>query len=189
MEPWLSFYEPHFASVREAKDFVQSCECLHPSAPNHIVKIMMHQAQRLVSIADDLPRIRPRQEGLQVLLRMMCSENIAKLHDRFEGEGKSRYYVQQFFKKFLSESDKRNLSYGFALNTDGLPSIGFPKAVDLLYKIRCSVAHEGSYHNFAFHDGRSEMVNTNPNVIAKISLVQVRGIVVRGCINAAKDEL
>ena len=119
----------------------------------------------------------------------MCSENIAKLHDGFSGEGKSRHYVQQFFNNFLSQSDKNALSYGFKVNVDLLPPIGFGKAVDLLYDIRCDVVHEGNYTSFAFHDGHMSMVNTDPNVIAEIQLVQFRNIVVRGCINAVKDKL
>ncbi|MEC4890824.1 MAG: hypothetical protein RI101_12265 [Nitrospira sp.] len=189
MEPWLSFYLPHFALLEEAEHFVQACENLHPLAPNHDAKIMMHQTQRLISIADDLPQIRPHKEPLQVLFLIMCSENIAKIHDGFSGEGKSRHYVQQFFNKFLPQSDKDTLSHGFTVNTDLLPPIGFSKAVDLLYDIRCEVVHEGNYTDFAFHDGRMSLVNTDPAVTAEISLVQIRDIVVRGCIRAVKDKL
>jgi hypothetical protein len=189
MESWLSFYLPHFVSRKEAEDFVQACESLQPSAPNHVAKIMMHQTQRLVSIADVLSQLKPHEEPLQVLLLAMCSENIAKLHDGFSGEGRSRHYVQQFFNNFLPQSDKDALSYGFKVNVDLLPPIGFVKAVDLLYDIRCDVVHEGNYTDFAFHDGHMSMVNTDPNVIAEIQLVQVRNIVVRGCIKAVKDKL
>ena len=189
MEPWLSFYCPHFVSRTEAEGFIRACEKLQPSAPNHIAKIMMHQTQRLVSIVDGLPKFRPHQEPLQVLFLVMCAENIAKLHDGFSEEGKSRYYVQKFFEKFLSNPDKDTLSHGFKVNVDPLPSIGFNKAVDLLYDIRCDVVHEGNYTDFAFHDGHMAMVNTTPNVIAEIQFVQVRDIVVRGCINAINDKL
>lgn len=189
MEPWLSFYLPYFASKKEAEDFVQACENLQLSVPNHVAKIMIHQTQRLVSIADDLPQLRPHMEPLQVLFLVMCSENIAKLHDGFSGEGKSRHYVQHFFHKFLSQSDKDALSYGFKINADLLPPIGFGKAVDLLYDIRCDVVHEGNYTDFAFQDGHIPMVNTAPEIIAEIQLVQIRDIVVRGCINAVKDKL
>jgi hypothetical protein len=189
METWLSFYRPHFPSQMAAEEFVETCEKLQPSAPNHVAKIMMHQAPRLVSIVDDLPKFRPHQEPLQVLFLVMCAENLAKLHDGFSGEGKSRYYVQKFFASFLSQADKDALSYGFTLNADRLPPIGFSKAVDLLYDIRCDVVHEGNYTDFAFHDGQMPMVNTNPDVIAKIRLARVRDIVVGGCINAIKDKL
>ena len=88
-----------------------------------------------------------------MLFLIMCAENIAKLHDGFSGEGKSRYYVREFFANFVSPPDKDALSYGFTLNVDRLPHIGFSKAVDLLYDIRCDVVHEGNYTDFAFHDG------------------------------------
>lgn len=189
MEPWLSFYLPHFGSKKAAGDFIQACENLQPSAPCHVAKIMMHQTQRLVSIVDDLPKFRPHKEPLQVLFLVMCAENIAKLHDGFSSEGKSRYYVQKFFEKFLSTSDKDSLSYGFKVNADPLPPIGFSKAVDLFYDIRCDVVHEGNYTDFVFHDGHMQMVNTNPDVIAEIQLFEVRNIVVRGCINAIKEKL
>ena len=189
MEPWLSFYLPHFSSANEAHEFIQACEELQPSSANHVAKIMMHQTQRLVSIADDLPRFRPHKEPLQVLFLVMCSENIAKLHDGFSGEGQSRRYVRQFFNRFLSQADKSTLSYGFRSNAGELPSIGFNRAVDLLYDIRCDVVHEANHTGFAFHDGHMSMVNTTPDVTAKIRLTHVRDIVVRGCITAVKDRL
>ncbi len=190
MEPWLSFYLPHFDSEQSARDFIQACESLPPSAPNHVAKVMMHQTQRLISIVDDLPKLRPHKEPLQVLFLMMCVENIAKLHDGFNGEGQSRRYVQQFFERFLSQKDKDALAHGFKDHTGmTLPPLGFTRAVDLLYDMRCDVVHEGNYTDFAFHDGRMSILNTNPDVIAEISFPQVRDIVVRGCINAIKGKL
>ena len=189
MEPWLSFYRPHFPSQLAAEQFVEACENLEPSRANHVAKIMMHQSQRLVSIVDDLPKFRPHQEPLQVLFLLMCVENISKLHDGFRGAGKSRHYVQKFFATFLSRTDKDTIAFGFTVNADRLPPLGISKAVDLLYDIRCDVVHEGNYTDFAFHDGQMSMVNTNPNVIAEIRFARIRDIVVEGCINAIKDKL
>jgi hypothetical protein len=84
---------------------------------------MMHQAQRLVSIVDDLPKFRPNQEPLQVLFLLMCVENISKLHDGFSDEGKSWHYVQRFFATFLSTRGKEAISYGFTMNADRLPRL------------------------------------------------------------------
>lgn len=47
MEPWLSFYKPHFPSQLAAEKFVEACENLEPSGANHLAKIMMHQASAL----------------------------------------------------------------------------------------------------------------------------------------------
>ena len=43
MEPWLSFYKPHFPSQLAAEQFVEACENLEPSGANHVAKIMMHR--------------------------------------------------------------------------------------------------------------------------------------------------
>jgi hypothetical protein len=188
MEPWFSFYRPHFPSDSAAEQFVEACENLEPSRANHVAKIMMHQAQRLVSIVDDLPRFRPHQEPLQVLFLLMCVENISKLHDGFSGEGKSRHYVRKFFATFLSKANKEAISFGFTVNADRLPHLGFSKSVDLLYDIRCDVVHEGNYR-LCISRRTNVNVNTNPDVIVEIRFARIRDIVVEGCINAIKDKL
>ena len=40
MEPWLSFYKPHFPSQLAAEQFVEACENLESSGANHVAKIM-----------------------------------------------------------------------------------------------------------------------------------------------------
>jgi len=125
-----------------------------------------------------------------VLFLIMCAENMAKLHDGFDHEGNSRKYVKKFFNEFLSTADQDTLGCGFVnYHSPGMRPIGFSKAVDLLYKIRCDVVHEGNYSFFAFHNGNMGMVNTNPDVSAEIQFVQVRDIVVRGCICAIRRKL
>src|SRR6266567_1660427 len=95
--PWISFFAPVLGGEREAHEFVDPLEALERAEPQHPAKIMMHQTQRLVSIADDLPTIRNGKESLQLLFLLICAENTAKLHDNFDGEGESRRYVRQFF--------------------------------------------------------------------------------------------
>jgi hypothetical protein len=120
----------------------------------------------------------------------MCAENISKLEQGSTGEGQSRAHVRRFFTEFLGEADHDSLANGFIDNDHHLlPHLGFDRAVDLLYDLRCDVVHEGNYSDFAFHDGTMGMVNTNPNVIAEIRLTDVRAIVVRGCISAAQSRL
>jgi len=188
MRKWIEFYSPHFPDEEETRAFVEACEQL--VAPDNAAKIIMHQAQRLISIADDLPQIRRYQEALQLLFLIMCAENIAKLHDGFDDEGRSKAYVLKFFSDFLSDVDKRALGSGFADHTaHTLPSLGFDRAIELLYNLRCDVVHEGNYADFAFQGGGVSMMNTDPDVIAHLSFREVRDIVVRGCINAVRDSL
>jgi hypothetical protein len=184
------FYKPFFSDLRTTEDFVNRCENLAPSDPNHAAKIMMHQTQRLVSISDDFPRIRPQRECLQLLFLIICIETISKIHDGFRGEGKSKKYVKLFFDKFLSQTDKDCLAATFVDNSSmPMTKIGINEVIDLLYGIRCDVVHEGNYWGFSFFDGQTPMVNVDPNVNVYISLNELRDIIIMGCINAINDRI
>jgi hypothetical protein len=188
MEPWRNFYVSFFETADDAEQFIAACEAKAP--PDLAAKVIMHQTQRLVSISDDFPQIRPHQEPLRLLFLLMCAENISKLQQDFTGEGQSRAHVRRFFAEFLTQEDRDSIGNGFTDNDHHLmPRLGFDQAVDLLYDLRCDVVHEGNYSDFAFHDGAMSMVNTNPNVTAEIRLAEIRSIVVRGCIAAAKSRL
>ncbi|MCX5814558.1 MAG: hypothetical protein NT178_18750 [Proteobacteria bacterium] len=190
MNEWVSFFEPHFIDSHAAEHFVNRCELLTPSHSNHKAKIMMHQTQRLVSIADDIPILRPRRESLPLLFLMICVEHISKLHDSFADEGQSRKYVRRFFNQFLSQPDKEKLEASF-LDYNATPMVGLNlgKVVDLLYDLRCDVVHEGKYWTFFFSDGRTPIVNVDPDVNVYLTLIDLGDIVVRGCINAIEDKL
>jgi hypothetical protein len=187
---WLNFYLRYFPTETETRDFINACEQQLP--PNNTAKILMHQAQRLISLSDDIIKIRPHTDSLRLLFLLMCAENIAKLHDGFTGEGLSRKYVHKFFTDFLSDNDEQGLGAGFRDNSASahlLPTLGLNKAVDMLYEIRCDAVHEGKFWSFAFHDGTMSMVNTDPDVIAEITFDSLRDIVVRGSINATRSKL
>jgi hypothetical protein len=190
MNNWLSFFTSYFPDPHTAEEFVSRCESLTPTDANHKAKIMMHQTQRLVSIADDLPKLRPKRESLQLLFLMICAEHISKVHDGFTGEGQSRKYVRRFFNEFLSKTDKDKLGTSFIDNsTLPMTALGFEKVVDLLYNVRCDVVHEGKYWGFSFHDGYTPMVNVEPDVNVYLTFLELRDIIVKGCINAIKDKL
>ena len=185
MQTWIDFYQPFFRRQQDVEKFVSDCERLGP--PNNAAKILMHQTQRLVSLSDDVEAIRPHDEPLKVMFLIVCAENIAKLHDRFTRGGQSGAYVRKFFNDFLSQSNKDLLGSGFVDANDCM--LGFDKAIDMLYDIRCDVVHEGNYASFAFHDGSMPMVNTDPPVEAHLQFSDVRNIVVKGCIGAVQSRL
>lgn len=188
MQKWIDFYRPFFSTDDQTRNFVEPCEQLAP--PDNVAKIMMHQCQRLVSISDDLLQIRSHRDALRLLFLMMCAENVAKLHDGFQNNGQSRAYVRRFFETFLSDRDRNALASGFIDHSQPrMPSLGLRGAVDMLYDIRCDVVHEGNYWGFSFHDGRTSMVNVDPDVISHLTFDEFRAIVVRGCINAVRDRL
>lgn len=187
MDQWIDFYEPFFQSREAARAFVERCESLTPDDPNHIAKIIMHQAQRLVSIADDLPKIRSQRESLQLVFLLICAEHIGKLHAGFKGEGKSRAYVQDFFHNFLSDDDRYKLETGFSDYNSQL--LGLKQVIDLLYQVRCDVVHEGRYWGFTFHDGDTPKLNGEPDVIVNLQFRELRDIIIRGCVKAVESIL
>lgn len=179
---WLDFFTPYFESQSAARFFVEALEVLPLGDARHPAKIMMHQTQRLISLANDLPNIRPHNEGLRLLFLLICAENIAKLANRFEDEGQSKHYVRSFFNWFVSGPDKDTLLTGITRH-DHTP-LTLETLVDSLYSVRCDVVHEGRYWGFHFHDGDTAILNSNPDVVVSIKLSDFRDIVVRGCICA-----
>jgi hypothetical protein len=190
MNEWVSFFEPYFVDLHSAKQFVAKCEALAPSDSNHKAKIMMHQTQRLISIANDFPKLRPRRESLQLLFLMICVEHISKLHDSFTGEGQSKKYVRRFFDDFLTKPDKEKLEAGF-MDRNAMPmaKLTVEKVVDLLYDLRCDVVHEGKCWAFFFSDGHTPIVNVDPDVGVYLTVMELKDIIVRGCVSAIKDKL
>jgi hypothetical protein len=190
MNDWSRFFKPYFADSMTAEGFISKCEALTPSDSNHRAKIMMHQTQRLISIADDLPKLRPGRESLQLLFLMICIEDISKLHDAFAGEGQSRKHVRRFFNQFLSQDDKNLLGKSFVDHTSvPMVPLGVERVINLLYDIRCDVVHEGIYWAFSFHNGQIPMVNVDPDVVVHLKFIELRDIIVRGCIAAIQDRL
>src|SRR5689334_12003648 len=97
-DEWTTFFMPYFSSPESVHEFVQRCEQLDGPHP---AKLMMHQTQRLVSLADEAPQLPSGGESLKVLFLIVCAENIAKLHDDFADEGHSKKFVRQFFDQFV----------------------------------------------------------------------------------------
>jgi hypothetical protein len=184
---WLSLYEPFFESEIEARTFAESFESLKLGNPLHPAKIMMHQAQRLVSFADDLFKIRKNNETLPLLFLLICAENIAKLSDNFNGEGHSKLHVRNFLSWFLTPEEQDKLCTNITRNDRR--SLYLQETIDALYEVRCDVVHEGKYRGFHFHDGGTPMINSEPDVVVSLTLDDFRSLVVKGCIRAIKGYL
>ena len=181
LEPWLSFYAPYTPSRAQALKFVMRCESESPQG--HRARIMMHQTQRLVSLADDVLRIRPGCDALSVLFLFTCAEHIAKLHSGFNEEGRSKEFVLKFFQTFLTAEDKSVMSQG--VRDRSTRPMDLDAAVTKLYAVRCSVVHEGDFWDFRFGNQEASMLNVDHEFICALSMTELRGIIVRGCMKAA----
>ena len=183
MTDWLAFYQLFFPSRDGARAFVMACESQTP--PNNVARVMMHQGQRLISLAQDIPSIRPARESLQIFFLVVCPEALAKL-DAGAGLG-SREAVRHFFTVLVPEPHRSAFGNGFTSHSH--VALGPEAAADVLYDVRCDVAHEGNYWSFALHDGGTPMLTSAPPVIAKITIAHLTDIVAWGCIAAAQRHL
>lgn len=183
MNKWIDFYEQFFPDRTAAELFVEELEAINdPVIPKHRAKIMMHQVQRLISLADDVIKIRNCKESIQLLFLLICAENIAKLFHNFKSEGKSKAFVHKFFDEFVIGDDRVTLESSFFTH-DVIP-LNLKAVVDSLYAVRCDVVHEGQYWGFHFNDGDTPMLNIDPDIIVHITLSQFRNIVIRACLRA-----
>lgn len=180
---WIDFYSPVIGMDR-ATQLVIAC---HQGPAANRAKLILYQTQRLVTLADEILRIRPGRESLQLLFLLICAENVAKLADRFESDGKSRFYVKEFFRRFTDVDDRRILDTGFTTFSHKL--LGWEAAIDALYGVRCDVVHEGNYWDFHFRDDDTWMLNQDPNLIARISLQEFRDLVVRSAASAVQASI
>ena len=182
MHMWLNFYAPFFPTREAARTFVEDREKLDWDSPLHRAKILMHQTQRLVSLADDVEQIRPGKQSLQLAFLILCCEHVAKLFHKFEEDGQSKAYVRRFFEEFVVDADRTKL--GSALTAHDLQPLSVQEVADTLYAVRCDVVHEGKCWGFHFHNGKMPMLNTDPDVNVYVQFSEFRDVVVRGAIQA-----
>jgi hypothetical protein len=182
MEKWIEFYVPFFSSRDTATEFVAACEVR--TAASEKAMLLMHQTQRLVSLADDIVKIRPR-DSLRVLFLLICAESVAKLHAGFNKEGGSRKYTQKFFTDFVCPEDKKRIEAGFIDDRH----LSLEAVVNHLYDIRCDVVHEGHYWGFFFSSDGWTTSSIYSDVGVRIGYSEFRGIIVRGAIEAIQSKL
>ncbi|HEX5361683.1 MAG TPA: hypothetical protein VFW49_11485 [Fluviicoccus sp.] len=182
MNTWIEFYSEFFQSRSEAISFVERIENIAADNPIHPSRIIMHQTQRLISLADDMPKIRPQRESLQLIFLMICAENVSKLHANFNGDGLSKAYTKRFFMEILPEEPRECFRRCFM--RDDWSAMTVDQVVSALYEVRCDVVHEGKYWGFNLPKEGRQMLNQAPDLIVRASYQDLRRFVVLGCIEA-----
>lgn len=180
------FYRPLFPTVDESKWFSDRVE----SAPDdqRPVKEVFHQAARLTWLGDRINEIAASRPALQILFYVIAAETVAKLTYGFEGRGESSRYVHAFFEQLCNKADQDSLSRAFCKSPTRRP-IGLTEAVDLLYGVRCNVAHRGMYYVFQLPRDESDLPLLVPlgdvTIETNFTLDFLRSIVLRGAIRAS----
>jgi hypothetical protein len=179
------FYRSLFRTEAESASFSSRVE----NAPEaqRPVKIVFHQAARLVWLGDRINEVAAGRPALQVLFYLIAAETIAKLTYKFDGRGQSRDYVRAFFEKLSRNADQLVLANAFY---ESPPSrrLNLREAIDLLYDVRCDVAHRGMYYVFALpmdNEETPQLVSLGDRTVeTRLSLNALRDIILKGAIRS-----
>ena len=186
MDKWEEFYSPYFSSEEELKEFISECEDLGPDDERHRAKIMMHQGQRLITLANNSECMDIERAPLKLMFMLIATEAVSKMHDNYKESGLSKRYVINFFEKFTSEEEKEFILNNIEIcrkNDTTLEDI-----IKTLYSIRCDVVHEGKYWGFDFANEKHGSILTSGDgtqiLRVTIHYEELRDIIIQSIIRA-----
>jgi hypothetical protein len=184
------FYGPAFGGRNEVAEFV-SCVRKIPASVCP-AKIVIHQAARMIWLADRIEECAASRPALQIMFFMIAAEAAAKLVEGYDGEGESKYHARFFFSDICSSEHRNLLSQAFSrdLSNDFLT---YEEAVDFLYNIRCDVVHRGRYFEFLLKSEKYALPISNlvddQLLVAHITARQLRQVVLEGALLGALQVL
>lgn len=184
-----AFYEELFPNLEAAKDFYSKVDALPPE--KNAAKIVLHQAARMVWLADQIDTVARGRPAFQILFYLIAAELVAKITFNFKGEGESKRYVRRFFSEICSDQARKRL--GSSFNRTCGKALTCEETVDFLYKIRCDVVHEGMYYTFQLRlPGDTSMQITHVNdlsLITDLTITELRHMILEGAVSASRGLL
>lgn len=185
-----------FADSSEAERFVNSVE--EVSAKFNTPAVIIHQAARLVWLADRIEEVAKARPALQIFFFLIAAEAVTKLFYKYRGEGKSKAYVKKFFHELCTDEHRKQLSSAIKIDEVFMTA---DECVNFLYKIRCDVAHEGRYFQLFLPETtippdtslvQSDSIGCyydDARVDTYISASALREIIVQGSVRASRMSL
>lgn len=122
-------------------------------------KLLLYRAARMIWLADQMDRedIAYARPAVQVLFFVITAEAVAKLHADFHEAGKSAQFVKRFFASLCTDDHRKRLASAFSTGRTG-GFYSWERVVDLLYDIRCRMAHEGAYSDLMLPEALGEVL-------------------------------
>ena len=182
---YAEFYCSAFTELSAAEEFVKRVEAVPRN--RSLAKIVLHQAARMLWLADRIDEVASRRPALQILFYCVAAEATAKMVFGFNGEGQSKQYTQRFFEEVCESRQQNVLTSAFSRNGSRLT---LRQTVDLLYSVRCDVVHEGAYFEFSMRE-ECDMSTTVRGLAytAHISTAELRQVVLEGALNGVRKLL
>lgn len=182
-------YAGVFGGIQAARSFYSKIEALPPE--KNAPKIVFHQTARFVWLADQINEVARGRPAFQILFYLIAAELVAKITFDFKGEGESKKYVRRFFSELCSDNTRSGLGKSFCRTQSG--PLSWEEAVDLLYKIRCDVVHEGNYASFHLPNTEDEFQQLtmvgNESFIVSMTIQQLRRMILEGAVLASEKLL
>jgi len=180
---FVEMYRPAFSTKAAAGDFVRRITELTPEKPT--AKIVLHQAARMIWLSDRMGEVAAGRPALKILFWIICAEAVAKMVFGFEGEGQSKRFVLKFFEGICSDEHRAKLASAFSYLPSG-GRLSCQQAIELLYKVRCDVVHEGMYYQFHLkrHPDSIPLLTSvgDETWVVHISEAEIRQIVLEGSV-------
>jgi hypothetical protein len=182
-------YAEVFGGIEAARSFYAEIEALPPE--KNAAKVVFHQTARMVWLADQINEVARGRPAFQILFYLIAAELVAKITFNFRGERESKKYVRKFFAELCSDDTRTTLGRSFSKMKSG--PLSWLEAVDLLYKIRCDVVHEGNYASFhlPITGDEFEQLTTvgNESFIVSVTVQDLRRMTLEGAVFASKNLL
>ncbi len=179
-------YAEVFGDIQVARSFYSKIEALPPE--KNAAKIVFHQTARMVWLAEQINEVARGRPAFQILFYLIAAELVAKITFDFKGEGESKKYVRKFFAELCSDNTRSSLGKSFSRTQSG--PLSWQEVVDLLYKIRCDVVHEGNYASFHLPITGDEFQQLttvgNESFIVSVTIQQLRRMILEGAVLASE---
>lgn len=131
---------------------------------------MINSVERLVTLSDDIERIRERRESLRVFFLVVYIEALYTLRCEFcDLIMKKPDMIIDFFTRFINENDKNLIEERIIVNegTTRDLQIDMEKFALIINGIRNNFAHEGNYWLFSFANDDTPVMNVVKSSIKK----------------------
>jgi hypothetical protein len=183
------FYRPAFGTAETAHGFVE--RALATPLDVSPAQRILRQAARMIWLGDRLDTVAKGRPALQVLFYLIAAEASAKLLYGFAKEGKCREHVRLFFEQICSDEHRARLVSGFRL-PHHYANPPLRAVVDLLYVVRCDVAHEGRYFEFQMQEAGEPPCTSivgGKLIEARMSILDLRQLVLEGAVRAVEQSI
>lgn len=151
----IAFYKGYIEDVSSLESFLVTVFSCHKDKNNNIPRLMLNNAMRLSTLANDMEKIRPRKDALKIAYLVTCIETLYNL----SGKGqrlKKIGIVIDFFENYLLEEDEELILKKVKRScADYIPEQKFDRDISIevfariINETRNIFLHEGDYWNIS----------------------------------------